>query len=1161
MSFNCEGVTRNNYYLTELLSEHNPAIVFLQETWLPYSDKHIIDTLHPSYKFIISSADMFQNPEDKLSSSGPVWHGVAIGWRTDMRLNLQPIQSNNERIAGIKIMFSQHSLLLVSLYAPTSGKDEDFLETMSILSDFLRTNRSQDDQVLIGADTNCSTKSSSRRQVAWKGFCLINNLVHHSPQFPTFHHHNGSSHSQIDAFAASSTLELGDTVQHCTMETPHNLSSHDPIRNVVVLREPIIQQNKYSDTYADFKRQKIIWESSKISAYQQLAEKALSQAISFWNTPESIPVLSSLMSTLLVRCATMIFPTKTSEVMKTIRKPPFKIRQAQAVLKKSFKAWKSAGKPNCKDDPLQQHYRNARAGLQRLYRYEKNLASIRENNHLMHLNKSDKSRIFARVKKLRGNYSRTSPSVLHTPVGTFTDTDVLEGFAADAEFLGKSNEGGDWFDQGFYKLCKLDNLYIFELSCDTPLHIPPMTLTDLNRILKDKMKSGKACDIYQLTVEHLRNCGDKAKQCILAFVNRILFNIYFLSCQQIKLGLGTAIYKSKNKPVDQSSSYRRVTVTPILGAIIDYYLDPMAESIFRPTQSPDQLGFTAGISYLLAAVQRGECQRWAVDKKITCFGVSLDGESAFPSVERSIQIRELYSNGERGDILKYSKNTYENTDCHIKMQDKISRRIHEFKGNRQGHVRASGHFKAYVNSCLLSLKDSNLGFQLGPIPVPVVCVADDAYLLANTPSSLQALLDIMSHFANKYQLKFNAGKTKIVVTGSKADMAYFKDIAPWTLNGEKINVVDSNEHLGLVVAGCDEEQRNVDKNIVKCRNSIFALLGPAFSFKCLLSPLLQLHLWRTCCYPTLISGLPALPIRPAQLKSMELFQRKILRGFLKLSQRSPVPAVHFLLGELPVEGLLHIRTLNLLHNIWSNPTCTIFTMIMYILKMCSSNSTTWANHVQLICQKYGLPPPLALLQTPAWSKSKWDALVKTRITTWHERYLRGLSQNNSKMKYLNVQLSGLTGRPHPVLQNIQTTQDCKKLRLHLKFLTCDLITDTDSSTSSLACILCNSASIPDSTEHVLMSCHTLSEVRSRMLPELMNTVYQVQPMSEILSGDVSLFVMTQFILDCSSPNLPCNVRIPAHNPRISEVYRVARDWCFAIASERFRLLRQLRQCN
>ena len=106
------------------------------------------------------------------------------------------------------------------------------------------------------------------------------------------------------------------------------------------------------------------------------------------------------------------------------------------------------------------------------------------------------------------------------------------------------------------------------------------------------------------TVEHLRHSGDQAMLHILAFINRILKNIYFLSCPQIKLGLGTAIYKGKNKPISKSSSYRRITVTPILGAIIDYYLDPKAEAIFRPEQSPDQLGFTAGISYLLAAIHK-----------------------------------------------------------------------------------------------------------------------------------------------------------------------------------------------------------------------------------------------------------------------------------------------------------------------------------------------------------------------------------------------------------------------------------------------------------------------------------------------------------------------------------------------------------------------------
>ena len=237
----------------------------------------------------------------------------------------------------------------------------------------------------------------------------------------------------------------------------------------------------------------------------------------------------------------------------------------------------------------------------------------------------------------------------------------------------------------------------------------------LRNILSSRMKAGKACDVYQLTVEHIRNCGHDALLIILQLINKILKNIYYLSCPQMKLGLGSAVWKGKKKPPAKSTSYRRITVTPILGAIVDYYLDPQAEAVFRPAQSPDQLGFTAGISYLLAAIHRGECQRWAIDRKLTCFGVSLDGEAAFPSVEREIQVRELYAIGERGDMLQYSRNTYRNTECHLKQGNLLSRRVREDKGNRQGHVRASGHFKVYINPFLLSLRNSNLGFNLGPL--------------------------------------------------------------------------------------------------------------------------------------------------------------------------------------------------------------------------------------------------------------------------------------------------------------------------------------------------------------------------------------------------------------------------------------------------------------
>ena len=33
----------------------------------------------------------------------------------------------------------------------------------------------------------------------------------------------------------------------------------------------------------------------------------------------------------------------------------------------------------------------------------------------------------------------------------------------------------------------------------------------------------------------------------------------------------------------------------------------------------------------MGAVLRGECQRWALDMKQTCFGVSFDGKAAFPA--------------------------------------------------------------------------------------------------------------------------------------------------------------------------------------------------------------------------------------------------------------------------------------------------------------------------------------------------------------------------------------------------------------------------------------------------------------------------------------------------------------------------------------------------
>lgn len=161
-------------------------------------------------------------------------------------------------------------------------------------------------------------------------------------------------------------------------------------------------------------------------------------------------------------------------------------------------------------------------------------------------------------------------------------------------------------------------------------------------------------------------------------------------------------------------------------------------------------------------------------------------------------------------------------------------------------------------------------------------------------------MDIVCHYAKRYRVMFNADKTKIVVTGSRHDMEYYKEISPWSLQGNKVKVVSDNEHLGLIVSGLNEEQKNCDANASQCRKSLFGLLGPALSYKCKLSPHVQLHLWRVYSLPVLLSGLSSLPVCPADIKTLQVFHNKILRGFLKQSPHSSIPSLYFLCGELPI---------------------------------------------------------------------------------------------------------------------------------------------------------------------------------------------------------------------------------------------------------------------
>ena len=89
--------------------------------------------------------------------------------------------------------------------------------------------------------------------------------------------------------------------------------------------------------------------------------------------------------------------------------------------------------------------------------------------------------------------------------------------------------------------------------------------------------------------------------------------------------------------------------------------------------------------------------------------------------------------------------------------------------------------------------------------------------------------------------------------------------------------------------------------------------------------------------------------------------------------------------------------------IWSNPDTTAHQIVHYLLMMTDDSSTTWATHLRILSRKYCLPDPLYLLErTNIMSKEQWKTLINTKITIFHEKELRSLAQDNSKMRFLNV---------------------------------------------------------------------------------------------------------------------------------------------------------------
>ena len=228
---------------------------------------------------------------------------------------------------------------------------------------------------------------------------------------------------------------------------------------------------------------------------------------------------------------------------------------------------------------------------------------------------NDINSVCSKLKQIRGEKLRnTKLEYIETLCGTYTGDNVLEGFCANTEKLCNQSSCSEGENNEFLKMCSEDNQIILELIADDELKIPKMKLNQLKEIIFKKLKLKKACDIFKLTVEHLRYCGDNTLQLILQLLNAIIEHLNYLSSPQLNTAVATVIHKGKGKSTYTYKSYRQVRVTPLIGRLLDEFLRPVKLSMTRRTQNINQYGFTECITYMMGAAKKycqdNKMSRW-----------------------------------------------------------------------------------------------------------------------------------------------------------------------------------------------------------------------------------------------------------------------------------------------------------------------------------------------------------------------------------------------------------------------------------------------------------------------------------------------------------------------------------------------------------------------
>lgn len=801
-TYNCHSFKTSVNDIRQLCNTHD--IILLQETWLLESELPLLGQVNTNFYYKgISSMDC----NSKLFTGRP-FGGLAILWSKKLGTQCTPVMYGSQNnILGLTITMSQVSYLLLNVYMPycCGNNREEFLLQLHHIDSIIST--ADTPFIFVAGDFNADTTRDHLFGRKLTQFCQDNDLViadtlrlQNTFTFLSSAHQSMSwldhvvcttsayslvSHCQVlydvissDHFPLSFTFttNVNDSASSNTHAVDSCDSSHSPRVKWDSLSSQQLQQ--YSTATED--------ELYKIVGHSDLNICSNCQCSCVGHRNAIDQLYQNICSCLHNACKTL---SCNSSKHKHKLLPGWDecCKDRHRVARESFLLWRRQGSPRqgLTFDDMKRTRALFKLSL-RLCKKRKEESSL-DNLALHFLSKNSKA-FWNQVNHTSGKKLQTTS----TNIGGATSAGEICSMWRD-HFSNLLNSDTS-------KKHQLSDLLACSDIADT------ITAEQVKSSIS-KLKKSSSPGSDGLSGEHFIYAHKNLYDLLSVLFNAMITHNYLPKCFMDTVLI--PILKSNKGDLTSCDNYRPIALTNVMSKLLELIILHQYEDLL--CSQDHQFGFKKDHSTDQCIFVIKELIDMYSSTKSPIYLCFLDASKAFDRINHHILFRKLLDRGVPVMVVRLLYTWYSNQRMRVKWGEHLSQDFPVSNGVRQGGNLSPALFNLYLEELSATLSKKPAGCFVDNLCVNHIFYADDAVLLAPSPSALQTLISTCADYGNNNDIIYNPSKSVC--------MCYLPaclqkcNVPSMFLNSTKLPWVQDHKYLGYFFSTVSGDAKDMKRQI------------------------------------------------------------------------------------------------------------------------------------------------------------------------------------------------------------------------------------------------------------------------------------------------------------------------------------------------------------